>query len=159
MPFALPATLFAALPVTERPLRGLGRGRARTAPLHPPLDVALLAGRDRERAGWDVLADHRAGAGVGALPHLHRRDEHVVAAGAGVVSDGGPVLVHAVVVHEHRGGADVDALADVGVAHVGEVGDLRPRTDGGLLHLDEGADLRAVPQPGIRAQVGERADL
>ena len=68
------------------------------------------------------------------------------------------VLVDAVVVGGDRGGAEVRALADVGVADVGEVRDLGARADVGVLDLDERADLRALAQDGAGAQVGERAD-
>ena len=56
----------------------------------------------------------------------------------------GVVLVDAVVVGEDRAGADVGALADLGVADVRQVRDLRARADVGVLGLDERADLAAA---------------
>ena len=64
-------------------------------------------------------------------PIVDRRDERVVGAGLGVPADRGAVLLDAVVVGEDRAGADVGALADLGVADVGQV-----------RHLGAVADLR-----------------
>src|SRR6266702_1874682 len=73
---------------------------------------------------------------------------------------GRPTLddVLAVVVDEHRAGADVDVLADVGVADVGEVRHLAATPDAGLLDLHVGADLAAGTELDPRPQVGEGAD-
>ena len=61
--------------------------RLRRLLLDPALDVALLAGADRERAGGHVLADRRAGADVRALADRDRRDQLRVAADERAVLD------------------------------------------------------------------------
>ena len=67
-------------------------------------------------------------------------------------------FVDAVVVGEDRARADVGALADLGVADVGEVRHLGAVADLGVLGLDERADLAAGAQLGPGPQVGERPD-
>ncbi len=69
-------------------------------------------------------------------------------------SDHRAVLVDAVVVDGDRGRADIGALADGGVADVGEVGHLGALAQLRVLDLDIGADLGLAGQPGPRAQVG-----
>src|SRR5690606_32292162 len=130
----------------------------RPAALDPSLDVALTGPRDRHGARRDVLDDHRARGRVGAVAHLHGRDDHVVAADPHVRADHAAVLVDAVVVHEDRARADVGSLADLGVADVRQVRDLRPLAQVGVLGLDVGADLGLARQAGAGPQVREGAD-
>src|SRR4051795_11010878 len=90
-------------------LGAVGRSRCpcRVSAFDPAFDVALLAGADRERAGRHVLADRRAGADVGVLPHGDRRDELRVAADERAVLDRRGLLADTVVVAGDRAGADV----------------------------------------------------
>ena len=67
-------------------------------------------------------------------------------------------LVVAVVVDEDAGCADVAVLADVGVTDVGQVRHLGAGADGGVLGLDERAELAVGAQYRAGPQVGERAD-
>src|SRR6186713_2465503 len=92
---------------------------------HPALDVALLAGADRERAGRHVLAHRRPGADVCALPHRDRRDELRIAPDERAVFDDGGVLVHAVVVAGDHSGADVHLRPDDRVTEIRKVHRLR----------------------------------
>ena len=75
-----------------------------------------------------------------------------------LVTDLGAVLGEIVVVGRDRPGAEVDAAPDCGVADVGQVRNLAPLTDRGVLYLDERTDLALGVQRRTRAQVGERAD-
>src|ERR1700710_116916 len=59
-------------------LRGLGGCGPRALALHPVFDVALRPGRHRQCTGRDVVAHHRAGAGVCAVADGHRCHEHGV---------------------------------------------------------------------------------
>ncbi|VWX51967.1 conserved hypothetical protein [Micrococcus luteus] len=138
--------------------RGLGRGGARALGGHPALDGALRHGVQRQGAGRDVVADHRAGTGVGAVAHRDRGREHRVRAGAHVGPDHGAVLGDAVVVGGDVAAADVGVLADLGVPGVAQVGELGAAAHGHVLGLVERADLAVLPQHRARAQVGERAD-
>src|SRR5207247_9825014 len=100
---------------------GRGGGRARSPALYPAGDVALAAAGDAHGARRHVVGDDAARRGVGAVADRHRRDEHVAGPGAGVPADRAAVLGDPVVVDEHRGGADVRALADRRVTAVGQV--------------------------------------
>ena len=71
-------------------------------PCAQPVDVPLLAARDRQRAGGHVLGDRRAGGDVGACADRHRRDQLRVAADERAVLDDGRMLLHAVVVAGNR---------------------------------------------------------
>ena len=105
-----------------------------------------------------VVGDHRACARVRAVAETDRRDEHRVDADECAGADRRAVLVLAVVVGGDRSGADVGPLADVGIADVGQVRDLRAGADVRVLDLDERAGLRSLAQHGARAQVRERPD-
>ena len=110
-----------------------------------------------ERTRRHVLGDHTAGRRVGAVAHRDRSDQHGVRAGPHVRADDGAVLLHPVVVDDDVGRADVGLLADRGVAHIGQMRDLRPGADLGVLDLDEGADLRparGATVPGRRYAYG-----
>ena len=75
-----------------------------------------------------------------------------------MVADGRAVLVDAVVVDDHGGGADVGADADLDVADVGQVRHLRPVADDGVLGLDVRPELGLLAEPGAGPHEGERAD-
>ena len=81
-----------------------------------------------------------------------------VAADVGVGADRRAVLVRAVVVGGDAAGAVVDALADVGIADVGEVVRLRARRQRRCLDLDEVADVDVGAEHRAAAQAAERAD-
>ena len=66
--------------------------------------------------GRDVVADHGAGSGGDAVADGDGGDEQVARADMHVRSDGGVVLVHAVIVGGDGAAADVGVLAQVGVA-------------------------------------------
>ena len=68
------------------------------------------------------------------------------------------VLVHPVVVHEHGGSADVGALANGGISHVGQVWHLGSPADGGVLGLHEPSELAVFGQVRAWAEVSERPD-
>ena len=71
-----------------------------------------------------------------------------------VGADDGAVLVGAVVVGSDAAGAEVDALADRGVAQVGQVVGLGTARQGAVLDLDEVADVDLGPEIGAGAQPG-----
>jgi hypothetical protein len=73
-------------------------------------------------------------------------------------TDLGAVLVLSVVVGEDRARPDVAALADLGVTDVREVRHLGAFAQGGLLRLDERADLARAPDDRAGPDVGERTD-
>src|SRR3990172_1721786 len=111
------------------------------------------------RALRHVLRHHRPGARPGAAAQPHRRHQHRVAADEGAVAADGHALPLAVVVAGHRAGADVDLLADLGVADVAEVAHLRAAPQSRSLHLHEVADVHACLQAAARPQVAERPNV
>ena len=90
-------------------IRSLAGVVARTGDVFQPFDPGRHA--LGQRAGWHVAGDDRAGAGVGAVADLDRRDEHRVRPDARVGADLRAVLVPAVVVGGDGAGADVGARA------------------------------------------------
>src|SRR6266542_328438 len=126
----------------------------------PSRDLRLLPAHARGHAHHhgvvgDVAVDHRAGAGLGAPAHLAGGDEDGVDAHVGAVPDLGRELhlLLAVVVGRDRAGADVDALADGGVAQVGDVGHRGAGADPGAHDLGEAADVDPEPDLGARPQL------
>ena len=63
-----------------------------------------------------------------------------------VGADHGAVFVGPVVVRDDTAGTEIHALADAGVADVGEVIRLRAASQVGVLHLDEVADVHVLTQ-------------
>ena len=136
-----------------RLLRGRGRpgrGGALAAHHHPALDRALACAAQAQGPGRDVLGDHRSGRRVGAVADRHRGDQHRVRPDPDLVADDRGVLGHAVVVDEDRRGPDVGALADRGVAHVGQVRHLRAGADLGVLDLHVRPGLGPLAQDRAR---------
>jgi len=66
-------------------------------------------------------------------------------------------FVRAVVVAGDGAGADVDLLADGGIAEIGEVVGLGAAPEFRLLHLDEIADVHVLVEPRLGPQPRERA--
>ena len=85
---------------------GFRRAGARSILLDPPLDVPLGCNAECQRAGGNVLADHRAGTGLGAVSNRNGRDEHVVRAAVHLIADHRAVL------------GDVVVVGEIGRAHV-----------------------------------------
>ena len=123
------------------------------------LDVPLVVVAHRKCPFGNVALHHCTGASVGPVPDLYRGDQHRVNADADLVADHRPVLAETVVVGGHRPGAEIAAGADVGIADVGEVRDLRALADPRVLDLDEGARLGARLERGAGPEIGEGADL
>src|SRR6476661_5509050 len=98
--------------------RGLRLLRAGPLRLRPVLEVALRAAGDGERPRGHVAAYDGAAGRAGAVADRDRRDEGVVGPGLRVPADRRAALGDSVVVGEDRAGADVGALADLGVADV-----------------------------------------
>src|SRR5690606_20348027 len=112
--------------------------------LDPSLEVPLRSHAHRERSGRDVLAHDRTGTGLRTRPERDGRDHDGVRAGVHMVADDRAVLVDVVVVGRDGARAEVDALADLGVADVRQVRHLAARADRRVLDLDEGSRLRAI---------------
>src|SRR5262245_9885062 len=78
----------------------------------PALEVPLLAGADRQRAGRHVFPNRGSRSHVRLLADGDRRDQLRVAADERPAFDGRRVLAGAVVVAGDRAGADVHVVAD-----------------------------------------------
>src|SRR3954467_11642491 len=99
--------------------------------LRVTLDVLLRGATNGERPRRDVLRDDRPGRSVRPVTDVNRGHEHRVDARLDAVADrrAGLRLLARVVVRGDVAGGDVAAGADVGVAYVGQVRDLRPLAD------------------------------
>jgi hypothetical protein len=104
------------------------------------------------------VVDHRAGGRVSPVSDGDGSNEHGVRADPDEGADGAAMLGHPVVVHEHRGRADVAVLTDARVAYISKVRHLGSGADVAAFDLDIRADMDAVVQDGPGAQVGVRAD-
>src|SRR6185312_14433777 len=130
----------------------------------PALPFFLRAPGEGQRVGGDVLGDDAAGANIGALADLHRRDQRRIGADERAGANLGAMLVEAVIVAGDGTGADVSASANAGVADISEMVNLGAFADLGLLDLHEVADMsvggeaRAGSEPRERADRGPRAD-
>src|SRR5438477_2485961 len=128
----------------------------------PPFFCFLPRCKPGQRSRGDIIRDDRTRCNPTVVSNVDRSKERIVDAGPDVAPDPGLALGEARLVREVGGdvaGCDVRVLADLGVADVGEVRDLRPRADGGRLHLDERPDLRALAHDRAGPDVRERADL
>src|SRR5262245_27008731 len=122
----------------------------------------LLRWEPSERFGRDIFCYVRPARNPCVVPDLDRGLEASVDAGPDVAPDLRPPLRAALLMREVRGDVacpHVRVLTDLGIADVGQVGDLRAGADVRVLDLDEGARLRAGGELRARPQVGERADL
>src|SRR5579884_58301 len=105
----------------------------------------LPRGKTGQRTRRDIIRDDGPCRNPNVVANLDLGIEDSVHAGPDVAADLRSALGLARLVREVRGdvaGRDVRALAHLGVADVGEVRDLRAGTNGRVLDLDEGADLR-----------------
>src|SRR5437016_2867825 len=144
--------------------------RRAAAPTMPHMNSAFLSrrfpGRDRHLPGarhgelprGRVLADGRGGADVGAARDAHRRHQRRVRADEAVVLDHRAVLCRAVVVAGDGARADVDGVADLGVANVREMVRLGAGAEAARLDLDEVADMDLPRQMGAGPQPRKRPD-
>src|SRR6188472_887579 len=96
------------------------------------LSRGLAGSGDREGPGRDVLRDDRARGNPSIVPNRDRRNEHIVDRRVDIAADLGAELPGpelGPVVGGDAAGADVRALADVGVADVREMRHLRTLAD------------------------------
>ena len=94
------------------------RARKRAA---QPANALLLAARDGQLVGRDILGDHRSRADDRAVADADRRDQRAVRADEGARADLGPIFAEAVVIAGDGARADVGFRADRRVADVAQV--------------------------------------
>src|SRR5215471_10020648 len=135
----------------SRPGRASSVVPVSTLVIDPSFFRRLPRREPRKRPGRDIFRYHRTRRKPHIVADLHRSIERIVDTGPDVAPDARHRLRLARLVLEVR--------RDVAVADVGEVRDLRARADDGLLHLDEGADLRLARDGRARTDEGERPDL
>src|SRR5215472_6098351 len=121
----------------------------------PARPLLLPRALERQRIGLHTGGDDATGADVGTIANLDGRHKRGVGAYEGPLTDVGEVLVEAVVVAEDRARTDVGAFTHPSIADVGQVVGLGSRLHGGVLHLNEVADVRAGADVGPRAQASE----
>src|SRR5215218_4502443 len=122
----------------------------------------LLRWETSERFGRDIFFYVRPARNPCIVPDLDRGLEPIMDTRLDVAADLRPPLLLSGRMGEVRrdvSGGDVRVLADLGVADVGEVRHFRACPDLGVLHLDEGARLRARAEPRPGPEVTERSDL
>ena len=115
-------------------------------PRRATVAISLRATLECHRIVRYILGDHGAGADIGALADLHRRDQRGIGADKGPLADRGLVLQEAVIVAGDGPGADVAISADMSVADVGKMVDrqLRRAADQTSIFLTDEA-VKALP--------------
>src|SRR5579859_2095210 len=106
----------------------------------PPFLGDLARREPGKRAGRHILRDDGPWRNPCVVPNIDGREKRIVDAGPDVAADRRPLLRLARDVAEVRSdvaGGDVRVLADLRVADVREVRDLRARPDAYRLELDE----------------------
>src|SRR6476646_2903763 len=124
----------------------------------PAGDAPLLVALDCMAVGLDIAGDYRAVTDGRPRPDDDARHERGVRPDERAFPELRPVLAEAVIIAGDRAGADICAGADRRIADVGQVIDLRPLGNIGILDLDEIADLRAFGEAGAGPHPGEGAD-
>src|SRR6185437_7696453 len=113
---------------------------------------------ERQRVGRHVLGYYRAGADIGAVADLNRRDQRRIGANEGPLADIGAMLGGAVIITGDGAGANIGAGTDVRVADISQVIGLGAGLDLSFLYLDEIADMHVGTEIGAGAQPGKRSD-
>ena len=131
----------------------------------PVFDCDLMRARQGQFPCWSIFCKRRPGTDGGARTDFDWRNQLRVRTNEGVVADDRAELVYAVVVARDGTGADIDALAHVGVSDVRQMVHLGIPTDHGLLDLYEVANVVVAlqfctrTQPRIWADAGVAADV
>src|SRR6185436_6022919 len=111
----------ACQPVTTDLLRGaylFAHGFERAQAFRPTFLNDLPAAAERQRPRRHVTGDHRAGADIGPIADLDRRDQRRVRADEGALANVGAVFAHAVVVAGNGAGPDIRPLTHPRVADI-----------------------------------------
>ena len=105
------------------------------------------------------MAYHGTGSGSDAAADFDRGHEQVAGTDVHVRSDGGVVLVHAIIVGGDGTAADIGVLTQVGVANIAQMRHLGAVADVRLLHFHKGAGLGLLAKIVARTQVRPRTDV
>ena len=124
----------------------------------PVGDMTLGHPGDDEFVLAHFAGDRGTGADGRSLAHRHRRHQLGVRADKDVILDDGLVLVGAIVVAGDGTGANIHIGTNLAVAQIAQMTRLGAKPEGGILDLDEVADMGLFPQHGTRTQPGERTD-
>ena len=90
---------------------------------------------------------------------MDRSDQICIASDEGVVINGAAMLVLPVKIDSHCTTSEIDILAQIRIAAVDEMRQLRAITHIGILDFNEITDLHMVMQYRIRAEMDKRPDL
>ena len=129
-------------------LGGLGRAEFFEEPGGQARFVDLRRTAHGHIACRHVLGDDRSGRRHCAVTDRDGGDKHRVRSDEDIVADLGPVLEDAVVVAGDRASPDVRAVADAGIADIGQMIDLAAFANHGFLGFDKISNFR------VRAEFG-----
>ena len=90
---------------------------------------------------------------------MDRSDQVCIASDEGVIINGAAMLVLPVKIDSHCTTSEIDILAQIRIAAVDEMRQLRAIAHIGILDFDEITDLHMVMQYRIRAEMDKRPDL
>src|SRR5690606_4346689 len=122
----------------------------------PALDGTLRRARQSQRFGRRIARQCSACAYGGATPYGNRRNQLGIRADKGVVLDSGAEFVDAIVIASNGARADVDTLAYLRIADIGQMIGFAACAQRAVLDLDEVAYMRMLAQLGTRTQAGIR---
>ncbi len=124
-----------------------------TAAVIPAL-IYRLAGACNGKCAIRHILGHRSPSGSkDAVPQADRGNEVGIAADEAVITNHGLVFVVAVIIDNNRSAAEIDSLADLCVADIGEVRYLGAVSNFSLFEFDK------VPDTGMVANLAARADI
>src|SRR3979411_2124606 len=130
----------------------------------PVFNRDLLGAGNCQLRRRHLFDNRRTGRDGGSRAYGDRRDQHAVRSRVHVILDGRAMLIGAIVVGNDGAGTNVHTLTQRSIADVRQVVGLGIVSHLSILHLDEIADVHAMPQrrygpePGKRSNIAVRSD-
>ena len=103
--------------------------------------IFLAAATDGDSICRYFLSDDRTSGCQGTVADRQRCDDSGIAADKGLVTDGGGELVLPIIIGQYGPSTEVDILADLSIAQIGQVASLGPFPNGRGFNFDKVSDM------------------